>query len=275
MATAMVSVDALTAPEFRRRGLLTRGASSAFADWKAQGVAFTLGLPNDQWGSRVEALGWQRLFPLQWLIRPLRPEVFAARRLGIPWLRRATAIGAVWKRLFETPVRRHPQIELEEIARADDRFDELWERCRKEASFSAVRDSAWVQWRFLSSPARKYFVTLARRGRVPVGYCATHIARGARKTSAFLAELVGPSSDASAQESLLAAAIDDAHDFGADAFAALAVPGTASYKLLRRMGFFRGPAFAVHIVPFTVDLPMGPMREPGNWYLNGADFDVI
>ena len=271
---AMISVDAMTAPKFRRQGLLTRGASSAFAEWKARSVAFTLGLPNERWGSRVEALGWQRLFPLQWLIRPLRPEVFAARRLGIPWLRHATIIGAVWKRMFESPSHRHPQIELEEITRVDDRFDDLWDRLRKDAGFCAVRDSAWVQWRFLSSPSRKYDVTLARRGRVPVGYAATYIARDASKTSAFLAELIGLSNDPSGQESLLAEVIASANDAGADVVAALAVPGTAPYALLLRARFLRGPAFPVHIVPFA-DLPISRMREPGNWYLNGADFDVI
>src|SRR5512134_1989829 len=53
VVTAMVSVDALTAPEFRRRGLLTQGVTRAFADWQAHGVAFTLGLPYEQWGSRT------------------------------------------------------------------------------------------------------------------------------------------------------------------------------------------------------------------------------
>jgi hypothetical protein len=76
--TVIVSVDAKTAREYRRQGLLTRGASLAFANWRANGVAFTLGMPNENWGSRTDALGWIRLFPLQWLVRPVRPERVAA-----------------------------------------------------------------------------------------------------------------------------------------------------------------------------------------------------
>jgi hypothetical protein len=174
--TAMVSVDALTAPEFRRRGLLTQGVTRAFAEWRARGVAFTLGLPNEQWRSRTAAAGWQRLFPLQWLVRPLRPEVFAARRFGMPWLRNASVLSSVWDRWLANRLRRDPQVELREVAEAGDEFDRVWQRCAGDAMFSAVHDASWVQWRFLSSPARKYRVVLAYRNAEPLGYHVTHIA---------------------------------------------------------------------------------------------------
>jgi hypothetical protein len=275
IAAVMISVDAITAPEFRRRGLLTRGTSRAFAEWKAQGVAFTLGLPNERWGSRTAAAGWRDLFALQWLVRPLRPEVLAARRLGMPWPRRGTIITKLWRRLPRNRLRKHGDIELRRVTRAEGCFDRLWDRCRPDAKFSAVRDSAWVQWRFLSSPTRKYDVVLAQRGREAAGYCASYIEKTREKTSAFLAELVGPDSDVAAQESLLAEVVTSTYDAGADMLAALAVPGTTFHQSLRRSGFLRGPAFRVHIVPFAPDLPMDLLRSPENWRLTGADFDVL
>jgi hypothetical protein len=275
IGTAMISVDAMTAPEFRRRGLLTRGTSRAFAEWKAQGVAFTLGLPNERWGSRTAVAGWQKLFPLEWLVRPLRPEVFAARRFGLPWLRHATIITRLWRRLLRNRLRRDPQIEFKRITHSNECFDRIWDRCRSDAKFSAVRDSAWVQWRFLSSPTRRYDVMLAQRGFEAVGYCASYISQTQDKTSAFLAELVGPDSDTALQDSLLAEVIANSYAAGADILAGLAVPGTTLHKALRRAGFLRGPAFSVHIVPFASDLSMDLLRNPENWHLSGADFDVV
>src|SRR5262249_24853854 len=55
----MISVDTMTAPEFRRRGLLTKVAAHAYEKWRDSGVAFVIGLPNQQWGSRTVALGWR------------------------------------------------------------------------------------------------------------------------------------------------------------------------------------------------------------------------
>lgn len=275
VVTAMVSVDALTAPEFRRRGLLTQGVTRAFAEWQAHGVAFTLGLPNEQWGSRTAAAGWQRLFPLQWLVRPLRPEVFAARRFGIPWLRHASMLSRLWGNWLANSLRPDPEVEFRAVAHAGDAFDQLWKRCARDAMFSVVRDASWVQWRFLSSPARKYDVVLAYRNGEPAGYSATHIAKSSDRTSAFLAEILAPSSDAAARDSLLAGAVASAHEAGADILVALAVPGTDLHASLRRAGFLRGPAFEVHIVPFAAGLPLARLRRPENWRLSGAEFDVI
>jgi hypothetical protein len=273
--TAMISVDAMTAPDFRRRGLLTRGATRAFAEWQAHGVAFTLGLPNEQWGSRIAATGWQRLFRLQWLVSPIRLEVFAARTLRMPWLRRATIASHIMARLLRNRLREDPRIELREITEVSDGFDRLWERCKADAAFAPVRDSAWVQWRFLSSPARKYHVVLARRDGDAVGYYASHIAPASNKTSAFLAEVMAPADEPVVLESLIADAIRSAQAAGADILATLAIPGSALHALLRRAGFFSGPSFGVHIVPFSTELSMDRLREPQNWRLSGAEFDVV
>jgi hypothetical protein len=272
--TAMISVDAMTAPKFRRRGLLTQGAARAFAEWRARGVAFTLGLPNERWGSRTAAAGWRRLFPLQWLVRPLRPEVFAARRLGMPWLRRVNVLSRLWSRWMDSRLQGDPEIDLRAVTKAGADVDRVWERC-KSAEFSVVRDSAWVQWRFLSSPTRKYDVVLACRNGTPVGYRALHIAKTEDKASAFLAELVAPADDEAARDTLLANAIASAHDGGADILAALAVPGTALHASLRRSGFLRGPAFGVHIVPFARGLSIERLKRPDAWHLSGAEFDVV
>jgi Acetyltransferase (GNAT) domain len=273
--TAMISVDAMTAPQFRRRGLLTQGVARAFTEWQAHGIAFTLGLPNERWHSRTAAAGWQPLFALQWLVRPLRPEVFAARRFGMPWLRRTTILTRVWRGWLRDRPSRDPQIEFHEVMRADGSFDRLWDRCRSDAPFSVVRDSAWVQWRFLSSPARKYQVVVACRGGAAAGYRVIHIAKTQHKTSAFLAELVAPDGDEAAQDSLLAEAVATADHAGADVLATLAVPGTRLHRSLRRAGFLRGPAFGVHVVPFAPSLSLDRLRRPENWRLSGAEFDVV
>lgn len=188
VTTVMIFVDAITAPQLRRRGSLMHGASRAFNEWKAQEIAFTLGLPKERWDSRREATGWQSLFPLQWLTRPFRPEVIAAHRFGTPCLRRATLVSALWRRLPRQRSRQDPRIRLQQVTEADGCFNRLWDKLRSAAPFSTVRDSAWVHWRFLSSPARDYEVVLARRGDETVGYYATRIARKREMTSAFLAE---------------------------------------------------------------------------------------
>src|SRR5262245_5142496 len=171
-ATAMVSVDTMTAPEFQRRGLLSTIGRHAYEAWRAAGIPFVIGLPNERWGSRASALGWQPLFSLQWLVRPLRPEALLARRMGLPALARLTPLGALWNGLASTRAQMDRSIRVHPIDRAGPELDRLWRRCAADTPFSVVRDSAWVNWRYLDAPSLGYRVLLAERNGGPAGYAA-------------------------------------------------------------------------------------------------------
>ncbi len=274
-ASTMVAVDAMTAPAFRRQGLLTRVVGQAHAAWRQNGVAFVLGLPNEQWGSRARALGWQPLFSLQWLVRPLRPEALLARRLHVPMLERATLPAVLWQRFLQWRLRRDPQTLTEPVAQADESFDRLWERCRADWKFSTVRDRAWVQWRFLAPPERHYELTLARRAGEPVGYTAHRLIGTPGRRSAELAELFTAEADQATCHALLFDLISRLETTDAQAVVTLAVRGTRLFRWLRGAGFLAGGGFSVHMVPLREDFPLQTMLQPQNWNLSGADFDVI
>jgi Acetyltransferase (GNAT) domain len=273
--TVMVSVDTMTAPEFRRRGLLTRVAAHVYSAWRAADVAFVMGLPNQQWGSRAAALGWQPLFPLQWLVRPLLPEALLARRLKLPVLERLTAPTSLWHQLLNRRLPRDVRVQTTPVDRADEVFDQLWERCRPDWMFSTVRDSAWIGWRFLSAPARSYEITLAWRAGVPTGYAAHCLISTPERTTAYLADLFVGRSDSATRDSLLREVIEVAREARAEALLTLAIPGTPLFRRLRQVGFFPRHTFMVQLLPLRTGLPLDLMRDPNHWSLAGADFDVV
>ncbi|HYF62089.1 MAG TPA: GNAT family N-acetyltransferase, partial [Herpetosiphonaceae bacterium] len=114
--TAMVSVDTMTDPGFRRRGLLTSVGGHAYQCWRRAGVGFVLGLPNDKWGSRTGALNWEALFGLRWLIRPLRPEAIAARRVGRA-ARGLAALGGLWNIAWDRRLAADPGLSIRMVGR--------------------------------------------------------------------------------------------------------------------------------------------------------------
>jgi hypothetical protein len=272
---AMVSVDTMTAPDFRRRGLLTRVATDAYARWRDAGVEFVFGLPNEQWGSRAAALGWIKLFKLTRMVRPLRPEAMLAHRLSMPWLRKLSFASTLWNGLFTRGPSRDPAVRTKPVSEAGAEFDRLWERCKGDAKFSVVRDRHWVNWRFLCCPSRHYQLRLAMRGNDPVGYCAVHIVESDGRRRAYLAELCCVRSDGAARDTLLADLIDELRAQDVEFIGTLAVPGTSTYRGLSGAGFFGGPSFSVEMVPLSKRLPLDDMRRPENWELSGAAFDVI
>jgi hypothetical protein len=273
-ALAMVSVDTMTAPEFQRRGLLSQVGRAVYDTWRAAGVAFVLGLPNERWGSRAQALGWEPLFDLQWLARPLRPEAILARRLRLPLLARLTPISMVWNVLWRLRLRRDRAVRVRPVERAGPEFDQLWQRTGVAAS--VVRDSAWVNWRYIDAPAFDYRVLLAERDGQPLGYAAYRVEMHATGTAGFIAELFAPQVDDLARRTLIAETLDALYAAGADNAVTLAVPGSPLERDLRSAGFLhsRG-AFGVQIVPLDPEIPLGVLRDPRNWNVAGGDFDVI
>jgi hypothetical protein len=275
IAIGFVSVDTMTDPDFRRRGLLTQVATRAYESWRAADAAFVIGLPNQQWGSRAAALGWQELFPLRWLARPLAPEAYLARRLRMPWLARIPGLDAAWNKWFDRRLRPSAEVEVAEVARADAGFDELWQRLRSAFSFSTVRDSAWVNWRFADSPSRRYQLLAARRAGRVVGYLAFRRVESGRRVTVHLAELVAEPHDGAARASLLVALMARARADRAELLVTLAIPGTALDRELRRAGFFAGPEFSVQAVPFAGSPPIEVLRQRERWFMTGADYDVV
>ncbi len=273
---AMVSVDGMTDPEFRRRGVLTTVGRFIYDTWRDAGIPFTLGLPNDQWGSRTKALGWEALFPFRWLIRPLRPAAILARRLGVPALSHLHPLGTVWNRYWNRPLTPDATVTIEPVSRAGPAFDRLWAVCAPDIKVSVIRDSQWVQWRYLTAPSQDYRVVLAQRAHQPAGYLAYRIKHTPRGTLGFIADLFTPRTDGNVRTTLIGQVLRIMQAEEVDAVFTLAIPKTRLYRTFRHAGFvFSQGAFTVQMVPLATDLPMETFRNPQNWYLAGGDFDVV
>jgi hypothetical protein len=266
----------MAAPEFRRRGLLTHVGQYAYERYREGGVPFVLGLPNEQWGSRAAALGWQPLFPLQWLIRPLQPQQLIARRLGQPLAARWLAwLGWLAALPWRPATRRDPAVQCGPIQAAGPEIDGLWRENSAAPDFSVVRDSAWLRWRYLSPPASQYHVWLARRGDQVAGYLAYRLEERQGRRLAFIVELWCPADDR-ARRSLLHDVLAELAAAGVELVATLAVPGSEVHRFWRRAGFFFSwGAFTVQLVPLDPDLSFSELADPGRWAIFGGDFDVV
>ncbi|SRR5712692_1001645 len=273
---AMVSVDTMTAPEFRRRGLLTQVGRVMYDTYRAAGIPFVIGLINEQWGSRAPTLGWEELCPLQWMIRPLRPEAILARRVRLPALARFTPAGAVWNRWWDRHMQMDATVQIRRVAQAGKEFDILWQTCSADAQVSIVRDSAWVNWRYLTAPSFEYRVLLAERSGQPVGYTAYRLEETAGRKLGFIAELLTTRTDVKGYSTLIGQTVNQLRAEGAEAAITLAIPTTWISHAFRRAGFlFSWGSFSVQLVPLDPNLPMDTVRNPQSWFMAGGDFDSI
>jgi hypothetical protein len=264
---AIVAVDAMTAPEWRRRGLLAAGTRMAYDAWREAGVAFVMGLPNEQWGSRAAALGWMRLFPLAWLVRPLRPERTAARKLGLPFTAGLAPLGNVAHGVLGRRLPRRP-IAVRHAEPDDPAIGRIGEALSRSFPVVPGHDAAWATWRFCP-PGDSYRILVVEDGGFPRGWAAYH----RREDDLHLVELRALPEDLPV---VLRSLLERWRDGGVEKVTTLAAPGSALHAHLRRAGFLRARRpFSFEVVPLRDGLPFDLLRDPAAWWLTGADFDVI
>ncbi|MCH7823176.1 MAG: GNAT family N-acetyltransferase [Acidobacteria bacterium] len=276
--TVMVAVDAMTAPELRRQGAFTAVVTRAHAAWRDAGVAFVLGMPNEEYGSRTDALGWQRVSSLRWMIRPIRPDVLLARRTRLGGLPGLEAAGGLWNTFWNLGARRSPGRVFEAMDRAESEaaFDRLAGARDSKEHLELHRDKAWMVHRLLDVPVSPYRIVVASDGQEPVGYAAYRVQEVNGRRIGAIAELVTPHPDSRFGSWLIREAADRLRDAGADIAVALAVPGSRDHRLFRRRGFlFSWGTFVIHAVILDPDIRIETLRGSGRWMLAGGDFDLI
>jgi predicted N-acetyltransferase YhbS len=269
----MTAVDAMTHPAYRRRGLLTRTVRAAHAHWRERGVSFVVGLPNEQWGSRTAALGWRPLTELRWLLRPLRPEALLASRLKVRGLARLPWVAWGWNGAWNLTMARSHDVVISAVDAGNGRLD--IGPLGPNPGVGVVRDNRWIRWRYLDAPSHGT-VLIARRDERADGYAAyRHGHRGDARVG-LIADLQAVDGRPGTLDALLHTLIGRLRREDVVLAAALAVPGSGLYRLLRRAGFlFSWGAFHVHVVPLDDAIDERFLADPGRWNLAGGDFDVV
>lgn len=268
---AIHAVEAMTHPDYRKQGMLTKVGGGLYRYWGEQGIPLIYGLPNDQWGTRAHAVGYEDTFPVRWLSRPLRPQSIMKSRLA-----GAQPQPAVPHRGALFPPRRLGTLTVEARSAAGPEFDEMWRSLGAKYENCVVRDSQWVQYRFLDSPEGHFTVLAAFERTEPRGYIAYRLVRIGPRLIGRVADVFWDPDDRASQRALISSALQSMKKQGADSAATLVAVGTPAHKALARQGFLlkRGEHLANFITP-TPEVSLADVNDATRWHMMGGDFDVI
>ncbi|MEP6775936.1 MAG: GNAT family N-acetyltransferase, partial [Chloroflexota bacterium] len=274
----MISVDTMTSGRFRRRGVLTKLATVSYARWAAEGVAAVLGLPNEQWGSRTGALGWQSLFRLEWLRMPLRIERLAYKVRTAPAFARTAASALTYPASLAWYDLRRRRLSGKgahlAIGAVDPGYaavDALWLSASPLVHNALARDGAWLEWRYTRTIDHQYRVLLARREGIPAGYIAYRV-DGRDYPVGYVADLFCTPGDRDVSSRLLLAALDDMWSRKATTVRIAASPGSWLHSFACWAGFTPLHAgFNFDMVRLNPTLDVAELRDSAAWYLCAGD----
>lgn len=192
------------------------------------------------------------------------------RKLGFPAsLLRGLGIDAIFRQLTIPP--QSAPVQVESVDRFGADADDLWARTREQYRFSLVRDSRYLNWRYVecTTPYRRW---TARRQKQLAGYLVAFVARA--EPIATILDLYTDPRDDEAAASLLHVALTDMLRTGTQVvytWTPQEGADSAADRLLKRTCRFIHQQLHFAMRPLSGHQPQG--LPTAGWQLSAGDFD--
>lgn len=276
----LLSLDTATHPSFEKKGLFTKLALRLYLESSAE-CPLIYGFPNGNSAPGFyRRLDWRPISPFPLLVRPLgglHRTVSPGRRAAAILLDlAATPVMAIWDRAVLTSDR-----DVVRFADFGEWADEIWRSNSPRFGTCAVRDRAFLQWRFVESPF-EYERFAVIRGREVLGFAVLAITKTSRATVVHLMEVMtmDPDDRVSAAK-LISACLQQAKKCQAAMIDTIATTRHPHRSVFRRFGFFAVPPRLVGARSFGFRVngalkgDAEQLTSANAWYVSGADLDFV
>jgi GNAT superfamily N-acetyltransferase len=262
-------MDVFVRAEARGRGV----GAALFTAWSdSVDVALGLGLTPSSYGL-FRKLRYHDVGPVPFFRKVLDPSALVRRRLG-PVLGAAAAPAvALGLRLLypETPPPAG-EVEVRTITGFGAEYDTLWERVRASYVMCVRRDAAYLTWKYVRCPHRRYELWEARRGGELVGFAVSRHESYRGMRLGWILDVFADASDHAAKDALIDSVLGSFRAVGVARAQAFAMNEDLA-KDLRARGFLAGRSPMQFCVRSRVESGSA-FEEPGRWHVVFGDSDM-
>ncbi|MCP4579552.1 MAG: GNAT family N-acetyltransferase [Deltaproteobacteria bacterium] len=272
------SCDTMIHPGFRRQGMFSALASELYDSLEIHPtISLVWGFPNDRsLPGFTGKLGWRMLPTIPLMVMPIRPlgmifnslPLFNSLTQNPP-----TSIKPDTDVIFSI---KNQRLHMYPIEHFDETFDALWQEHSTTAPVIQVRDSRYLQWRYLSIPEFGYRSFSVRRDGLLLGYFVIRMMSLKGQTFGVLVDLFPfPLESFSVLREIFSFARRFVKAHGGD-FLTCLLPRKQT-GILKQLGFRKVPEI---INPktwrlgyrFLGDVPSGNLDD---WHVTYGDTDVV
>lgn len=282
--TAGLGVDIMVCPHFRRYSIASKMAEEAFNRMNAEGTHILIGFPNEAAYQvyRRKRPYWRHVCSIPLLVKPLNVNGLFDKYVRNVFLRNLIKLPAqiVTKLLLGERLRKAEGISIREIYSLDSRFDDFWREASKGYNIGLIRDSKFLNWRFVNKPGEEYFIFAAEKDKKILGYIVLKNAEMFNLSLGLIVDVLTLAPD-HVMDSLISKAIEHFKKQKVDVIGCLMLKQTPYFKTIKRAGFVSVPKalsrkefyFGVQVKPSV--LPDEIVNNPTNWFLTWADIDIV
>ncbi len=263
-------MDVFVRSEARGRGV----GQILFTAWSDHvEVALGLGLTPSSYGL-FKKLRYADVGPVPFFQKVLDAGAVARRRLG-------PLAGTLAGPLLALGLAvRHPEralpgrldVQVAPIHEFGPEYDRLWERARGSFAMCVRRDAAYLNWKYVRVPNRRYALAEARRGGELVGYVVSRVAEHEGLRLGWLLDLFADAGDHPAKDALLGHVLDGFRQQGVARAQAFSLNAALAGDL-RRRGFMRGHSPMQFCVRARA-AEQSPLQAVERWHVMFGDSDM-
>lgn len=268
--------DAMVLPEWQRGGILITMLTEVYKQCWELGDALVHIFPNRRSVGALRKMSLHPVSNVQELELSLRGSYYFKRYINkapfLSGLLKPLGDGLLKMGVLKQHLNHAFTTEVKSIDRFDDAIADAGMEALQEAPVFMVRDTAFLNWRYVDNPTKRHRSFAAFRDGKPVGYMVME-AEGGR---AYIADLLAL--DLAAKEDLLVTAVKKARESGAEMLQCMSLVDDGVNKMLRFRGFRPLPDF--RLVPLMINVgPAGAssnkiLADPTQWYTSHGDRDV-
>lgn len=304
------AVDLAVHPRFRRQGMFLEIGKALMKEAAEEGIPIVYGVPNEPAYHGHMKYGWFYVGRIPVLIKFLsfggllrfllvKSHYFILRRYapvsGKENLRPFRFLKSLlwWMTSFPS-IRKHKGVKtlstksfrIRQVSSFDGRVDDLWDDLAKVFTFSIVRKSRYLTWRYCEKPNADYKVFFAEQSTVPKGYVILSIERpwDWGKVSlgklGYIVDILAVSKEVANQ--LIHAAIQYFYQQKVDLILCWMMKSHFLYRCLENNDFRYDKTLQevtlisrINVPPSQFSIPQEEIKDEKNWFFTMGDSDLI
>ena len=277
-----MNVDVMTHPDYRRMGLFSTLVNESFKMLKELGVPIIYTFPNNfSFPGYKKRIKWRYVNSLPLLVKILNPRSFVKKYIKNSHLQKCFyPIADIFTRLIfisKTKLENR-NLSIDQIGFFNKDFDLLWQKLSSQFEIAVIRDSKYLNWRYIERPGYDYKAFSAIEDGILNGYIVLREDTMSGLKLGLVVDILA--SDSNTACSLLLHAYEVFKNSDMDIMGCLMFDTSIYFDILKKAGFLKlpkkySPKEFFFVVKADDDIISSDIAYSSkNWFLTFGDIDI-
>jgi len=278
--TGAQSVDTMTHPDYRYRGIFESLARKTYIEAAKEGIYIVYGFPNKiSHPGFIKKLSWFDVAAMQVVFKPLNWTNTLKIRIKNKFLLKLGGIGGNLVDKIFYRAKRAPAVEgltIAQVSSFDERINELWARVSSQYQIMVVRNKDYLNWRYCAVPGVNYSIYIAEKAGQICGYLVLRCMQREQIEAGIIFDIIAQSGDTARY--LVSKAIEHCKQEKVDLIYYSTIANKAYIRAFRKNGFIsvpfiKGGRFCAYSSASHISREF--LRDPQNWLVQLGDSDIV